>query len=471
MNKPTLKHDWRLLYSFIVFIVLASLDNAAAGVLPPLYAIISRDLGANDAALGGVTAVYLIIVALSAIYWGYRGDRARRKPLLFYGTLLWGAAMILTALSRSFAWFLLFQMVTAVGVGGISSVGFSVVSDLIPAPRRGMALSLWSISQGIGAAGGALLAGTLGALDWRLPFLVIAGLGFLFAILYLFTREPQRGQSQPELTAVFARGGHYDYRIHRRDIRPILRQRSTFWLLWQSFFYSLAFGSTLWVPRWAIARVQAEGYDLSTATIVGNLFITLFSVGAFFAIAAGHIGDRWQRRNPKGRVYLGLIGLFGAMPFFILLFFTPLKGVEIPADGNFLALVTAVFLNLFTNPWVIFAFLVAFAAIALQSSDPPNWAAMITDVNLPEHRGTVIGISRLFRAVGNALSVGAAGFLITFLAADYPSPDNYAITLAAFQLLVIPAGFCYYKVSKNIVKDRTAVTNTLTARAETAVSP
>ncbi len=253
---------------------------------------------------GGVTAVYLIIVALSAIYWGYRGDRTKRKPLLFYGTLLWGAAMILTALSHSFAWFLLFQMVTAVGVGGISSVGFSVVSDIIPVPRRGMALSLWSISQRIGAAGGALLAGTLGALDWRLPFLVIAGLGFLF-----------------------------------------------------------------------------------------------------------------------------------------------------------------------TNPWVIFAFLVAFAAIALQSSDPSNWAAMLTDVNLPEHRGTVIGISRLFRAVGNALSVGAAGFLITALAVDYPSPDNYAITPAAFQFLVIPAGFCYYKVSQHIVKDRTAVTNTLKARAETAVSP
>ncbi|NKQ35227.1 MAG: hypothetical protein HF973_06360 [Chloroflexi bacterium] len=29
------KRNWPLLYSFIVFIVLASLDNAAAGVLPP----------------------------------------------------------------------------------------------------------------------------------------------------------------------------------------------------------------------------------------------------------------------------------------------------------------------------------------------------------------------------------------------------------------------------------------------------
>jgi len=34
--------------------------------------------------------------------------------------------MLLTTLAQSFPLFLLFQMVTAVGVGGISSLGFSV---------------------------------------------------------------------------------------------------------------------------------------------------------------------------------------------------------------------------------------------------------------------------------------------------------------------------------------------------------
>ena len=42
----------RQLFAFAVFIILASLDNAAMGVLPPLYAIIARDLQASDAALG-----------------------------------------------------------------------------------------------------------------------------------------------------------------------------------------------------------------------------------------------------------------------------------------------------------------------------------------------------------------------------------------------------------------------------------
>lgn len=452
----------RFLFSFGVFIVLASLDNAAAGVLPPLYAVITEALDVTDAALGSVTAVYLIIVAISAIFWGYRGDKARRKPLLFWGTLLWVSMMILTGLAQNFTQFMLFQMGTAVGVGSISSVGFSVVSDVIPPQRRGVALSLWSVSQGLGYAFGSLLASVLGATDWRYPFFAIAILGIVFAILYLFTGETERGRAEPELAPLFAAGEHYTYRLNRQMLPQILRQRSTLWLLWQSFFYSLAFGSTYWVPRWAVARVQAEGYDLATATIVGNLVVTLFSAGYFFAIIAGQLGDRWQKKNPRARPYLAIIGLLGSVPFFTILYFTPLRNISLPQDGSLVALVTAVFLNLFTNPYVIFAFLIAFAAVAFQSVDQPNWAAMITDLNLPEQRGTVIGISRLFRAVGNAISVGMTGLLITFLAPRFPSPDNYALTL--MMVFVLPALVCYLFVSRSIVEDETAVHQTLKQR-------
>ncbi len=461
----TLFHNRKILFSFVVFTVLASLDNAAAGVLPPLYAIITDAFGVTDAALGGVTAVYLIVVALSAIFWGYRGDRTQRKPLLFWGTLLWVSMMVLTGLSQNFTQFIFFQMGTAVGVGSISSIGYSVISDIIPLQRRATALSLWSVSQGIGTAFGALLASILGATDWRLPFFVIAILGVIFAVLYLFTQEPERGQSEPELAALFAAGESYTYRIRRQDVQRMLRQPTTLWLLWQSFFYALAFGSMLWIPRWAIARVQAEGYDLATATIVGNLVVTLFGVGFFFSVVAGHLGDKWQQRNGRGRAYLAMIGLFGSIPLFIILYFTPFRGVVIPQEGTVMQLVFSVALNLVTNPWMIFAFFIAFAAMAFQSLDIPNWAAMITDVNLPEHRGTIMGISRLFRAVGNALSVGLTGLLITLMSSHFLPPNNYAISLAALMIFVLPAIFCYWRVSRVVEGDSTAVQKILAQRA------
>lgn len=454
----------RQIFAFAVFVVLASLDNAAAGVLPPLYAIVSRDLGASESALGFVTAVYLIIVALSAFFWGYRGDQTKRKPLLFFGTIVWGLGMIFTASAQSYASFLLFQMVTAVGVGSISSLGFSVISDVVPVMRRGLALSLWSISQGIGGSLGALLAGTLGAYNWRWPFLLIAGLGILFAILYLSTREPERGQAEPELAELYQSGQHYQYRIQRQDLIYIWQQPTTRWLLLQSFFFALAYGSTLWIPRWAIARVQAEGYSLESATIIGNLFVALFSLGAFASIGMGHLGDKFQRRSLRARPFLAMAGLLVSIPFFAMLYFIPLKGIAIPEEGNLWQMGTAVLLSLFTNGWIFLAFLMAFGALVFQATDPPNWAAMITDANLPEHRGTVIGISRMARALGSALSVALAGWLLAVLST--PEPNNYALTLAFFQILVLPAALCYFIVSRNIPQDIHKVRETLAVRGK-----
>ena len=454
------------IFNYIVFVVLASLDNAAAGVLPPLYAIIARDLEADESALGGVTAVYILVLAAAAAFWGYRGDRGQRKSLLLYGTLIWGTAMCLTGLAHNFGQLLGGQLLTAVGVGSISSIGFSVVSDMIPAQQRGLALSFWGISQGIGSTLGALLASSLGAFNWRIPFFLIAGFGFLFAFLYLFTQEPLRGRAEPELESLFQAGQTYHHRISRADIQSILSRSTNRWLLAQGFFLSLAYGSTVWIPRWAIARVQVEGYSLETATIIGNLFVTLFGVGGFLAIPAGYWGDRWQRRNPRGRAILSAVGLLGSIPFLILLFFLPFKGVSIPTDGNLLQISWAVVWSIFTNIWVASAFLVALVGIALFSAEGPNWAALITDVNLPEHRGTFVGFSRLFRAVANALSVSLAGVVIREVTAVYATPTNYAIALSLFQLVVIPAGLCYIFIAKSAPQDIAAVKQILRERAQ-----
>lgn len=452
-----------------MFVGLASLDNAAAGVLPPLYAIIAREFQANEAALGLVTAVYLLIAAASAAYWGYRGDRSSRHKLLLGGTLLWGAAMIVTSLARTFPQFIASQMVTAVGVGSIASVGFSVISDVIPAGRRGLALSVWGISQSLGAALGAALAGTLGAGDWRRPFWVIAGLGFLFAFLYIFADEPRRGQAEPDLKPLFAAGGSYDYQINRADIRHIFARRSNIWLSLQLMFATLSFGSTIWVPRWAIARVQALGYSLEVSTVVGNLFVILFSTGILFGIFAGYLGDRWQKNDPQGRTKLAMIGIIGSVPFFILTFFMPIRGVTLPPDGTVMQLSWSVLMLLFTNASVLALFLVAFIAMALLAVDGPNWAALITDVNLPEHRGTVLGITRVVRAVGEAVSIGLTGLVLAALTQHFPPPNNYGLGLAIFQLLAIPAGLCYYGARKSVPADIQAVRQTLQERAATAV--
>ena len=428
----------------------------------------ARDFATSEARLGSVTAVYILIIALSAATIGYRSDQGQRKQWLFWGTLVWGTAMVLSGRAQTVNSFFLWQAITAVGIGGVSAVGFSVVSDVVPPDRRGIALSLWAMAQTLGAALGAGLATIFGGGNWRLPFFLVAAAGFLFAVLYLlFTNPTRRGEAEPELTAVYATGKSYEYRISRADLHQLWERQSNRWLLLQSFFYALAYGSTVWIPRWAIARVQAEGYTLETATIVGNLIIALLSLGGFTAVLSGHLGDRWEQRSGQGRAKLAMIGLLVSAPLYVWLYFIPFRNLTLPEPASFWELATAVLVAFLNNGWVILAFVVAFTAVTFQSADPPNWAAMITDVNLPEHRGTVIGLSRLFRAVGNAISVWLAGWLFANLTGRLPEPTNYAVGLSIFQALVLPALLCYIFLQKFITKDKQAVAQLLAKRAQT----
>ncbi|HEY0700500.1 MAG TPA: MFS transporter, partial [Micromonospora sp.] len=76
------------IYSVLVFVVLASLDNVAIGLVPPLYQPIGASLGVGTSLVGLVTAVSFLVSAVAAVGWAYVGDRTDRKPLLMVGTLL-----------------------------------------------------------------------------------------------------------------------------------------------------------------------------------------------------------------------------------------------------------------------------------------------------------------------------------------------------------------------------------------------
>src|SRR5690606_41025265 len=85
------------------------------------------------------------------------------------GTLLWAAGVGATTYATT--WLALVGTLTlaGLGLGAVASVGFSVVSDLVPPRRRALVMGLWGLSQGLGTLAGTGLAGLLGATDWRTP--------------------------------------------------------------------------------------------------------------------------------------------------------------------------------------------------------------------------------------------------------------------------------------------------------------
>src|SRR4051794_28385415 len=400
-----------------------------------------------------------LISAVAAIGWAYAGDRTDRKPVLMLGTVIWVIGTAWSGLSTGYASFLLAQVTAAFGLGAVASVSFAVVSDLISPRRRGLVMSFWGLSQGVGTLAGTLVGGVLGHENWREPFLVTAAAGAVATVAYAFTYNVPRGESQPELAGV-----DYDERIHRDDLPVILKRRTNVWLILQGCTAQIAFGSLVWLPVLFRARAEDQGYTAGTAVLVGSIFATLFQLGGALSILGGIAGDRLQRRTPRGRALVAAVGVLAAVPFYVVLFFVPMA-IKVPDGAGPGAVAQAVLTDVVTEPTVGLCLVVAVFALMLTSANSPNWFAMIADVNPPEHRGTVYSLGNLVNGFGRAGGNALVAVAFRGLATAFPPPLNYAVGLAGFQLFFVPTGIMYWLASRTVARDMADTHATLLASA------
>ena len=231
---------------------------------------------------------------------------------------------------------------------------------------------------------------------------MLAVVGVIATFAYLFTVNIRRGQSEPQLAAVFEAGADYDYRISRRDLPRILGRRTNVWLILQGFTAQIVFGSLVFLPRLFQAKAQAIGYSQATAIDIGSVYATLFQLGgvpsrssagwsATGCAAHPARAGRWWRRSassPPSR------STWCCSSYRITL--------DIPDGAGTGELVGRRARSVVAEPAVAVSFVTALLALALTSANSPNWFALITEVNPPEHRGTVFSLGNLVNGVGRA---------------------------------------------------------------------
>ena len=81
-----------VVYTIVVFVILASLDNAAIALIPSMVPQLKDTFGVGTAAIGLLTGAQVLVTAVTAVGWGYLADQRDRKKLLLWGTLIWSGA-------------------------------------------------------------------------------------------------------------------------------------------------------------------------------------------------------------------------------------------------------------------------------------------------------------------------------------------------------------------------------------------
>lgn len=453
-----------MIFTVSIFIALASLEYAVIGLFPPLFSSIAANLNVHISAMGSVSAITILFTAVSSIVWGYLADRGNRKRLIIIGTLIWSLSLFLSSLSQSYLHLVIFQIFTGLGLGCNSSIGFSVLTDYVPKKYLGTIMSLWGLSQGFGGIAGSIMAPIVSSrLGWRMPFVIISFLGVLFIFLYFFVKEPVKGAAEPELKGLDL--GNYNYNINLSSVKNLLSKKSNVWLMIQGFFLNITLGTLLWLPTLYASKIRVQGYGEETSIIAASYFYAFFQLGGLSSTYFGYLGDRLQKKTLRGRALLTGSLIFFIMPLYILVFIIPLNNLKLPDGGGAFSILLSLFSQIILNPWVLSIFLLSIFATAAQSSNIPNWLALITDVNLPEHRATTFSIANLINGVARSSGNALMGIVLGIVSYYHNDPNNYIITMILFQFFIIPSVIAYYKVSRESKRDITKVKSLLRKRA------
>jgi sugar phosphate permease len=232
----------------------------------------------------------------------------------------------------------------------------------------------------------------------------------------------------------------------------------------QAFFMNIATGTLIWLPTLYISKIQQQGYNLKVSIIAAGYLFAIFQLGGLASPLFGHIGDILQNKTHRGRAALTSYFVFAMIPFYIAVFILPMNKLELIQSSAPLPILISLLKEIVINPWISIIFVLSFLASALQSANTPNWLALITDVNLPEHRGTAFSLANLANGLGRTIGNAGVGIILSHI--KIGEPTNYIITLSLLQLFLLPSAFIYLLMTKSNIKDIEEVKNTLMKRAK-----
>jgi MFS family permease len=400
---------WFTLIVCSLLYVLCLMDRQVLStVLEPL----KKDLVLSDSEVGMLLSIVVISLALFAIPTGVLVDRWSRKKSIGVMAIIWSAATFMTALGQNLLGVIIPRSVVGIGESGFTTGAGAMITASFPDTMRSRAMAIFYMCSPIGIVLGSVLGGYLSANygGWRVPFYIFAVPGILLGIMVFFVKDYKSVQPDESMGKGFWQNTVYLLKI------PSLK-----WAyISTGLFTFVIYGILFWAAAFLMRAMQIK--EDSAGLFVGGLAI----MGVLGTLAGGVISDIWYKKNPGGRVLVGVIG-------------APLGAIAV-VIGTWLVL---------SGQYVVGLILMGIYAFAMQLYIPGIMTA-IQEVVHPGTKGLAQSMNVLILFAMAAPATAIVGAISDALGGGASGLGYGLMLLAPVALLTIP---CLLKCASHYPRD------------------
>ena len=263
-------------------------------------------------AFGALMAVFLWVYAVLSPFAGMVADKMSRKWLIVGSLVVWSAVTFIMGYASTFRQLYVLRALMGISEALYIPSALSLIADWHEGKSRSLAVGVHMTGLYVGQAVGGFGAFLAAALSWRMTFHWFGLVGVLYGlILILLLREnPSRE------------------RVKEPGDGPKIKGESIFkglgvvlgtWAFWVILIYFAVPSLPGWATKNWLPTLFRDNLGISPerAGIISTLTIALASFAG--VILGGRLSDSWVKKNLRGRVYTGAIGLGLTIPALILL--------------------------------------------------------------------------------------------------------------------------------------------------------
>jgi MFS transporter, putative metabolite:H+ symporter len=263
-----------------------------------------RDLGLSEAEIlvngEGILQWQMWGLLIGGIIAGVIGDKKGRLSVLFGSIILYSLANIANGFVETVDQYKWVRFIAGLGLAGELGAGITLVSELAPKNKRGIATSLVA---GIGLTGAVVAFVMKENFHWRTCYFIGGGLGMLLLILRI---------------SVFESGMF-------NEVKKMNVQRGNFFMLFTNLdrFKRYICGILIGLPTWFVIGVLvtfssefAKNFGIKEAVDPGKAIMFAYAAISVGDIAIGFV-SQWMKSR-KNALYL----FYAITVLFMILYFT-----------------------------------------------------------------------------------------------------------------------------------------------------